>query len=1203
MNSLVLQWRLDLAAFAFAAFLAAWAAARFSPAKTSSAPSRRVLVGAICVLIVVCGTLMEATAHLERSRIREALLHYAPAYARMTASEGLEHIQLDTAADDPRYLGLIELQKQWLQTNTKLGDIYVFARKADGSVVLWVDSETDYDRNGAYEGEREGRTAIGEPYPANDKILGAFEGRNTFADTPYTDKWGTWVSAFSPIRDVSGRVIGVLGVDYDAAAWTRTILAGRLVVIVLGLTALGAVIAAYYLRRHSTVILVLLAGTVLSGVAAWTIHVREYEKLGSGFNQAAGERINTFVSMLDHHLHALGAIESFYAASTHVSREEFAAFTKNFLVKDEEILNLQWVPCVTAADRAKAEAAAGEDGAAGFRIKELDGRGRLVTASSRQDHYPVYYIEPQDKNRLALGYDHGSDPARRKAIEKMLATGKRVVTPGIVKEDDAQKTESAVLILNPVYEQVPGESASGAERKLQGIAAGVYDIAALLETALKSFEPAGLQFVLKDVTPGSAGPILAVQDTGEPIADIGSVAKVMEAGWGAARQFQFCDRTWEVQAVPSRVPRASADAAAWAALAAGLLLTAAFAAYLRVLIRTSERNEKVAAESRKAAEALRASEERTRSIIQTANDAFITINSRGDIEDWNSRAESVFGWKRDEVIGRSLSTAIVPEKYREAHREGMKKYLRTGEGPVLNNRIEISAVHRDGHEFPIELTIWPVRRGSEVIFSAFIHDITERKEAQERIRKNERYIQLLQDITSASNEASSSAEAMRSALRKVCELMGWPVGHVYEVRGGKALVSSGIWYLSAGSDFENFKKISSEMTFEPGVGLPGRVWASGKPVWVRDVLQDPNFPRAKAAKDIRVKAGMGFPVMNKERVVAVLEFFSTQTEEESERVLDVMTQVGNQLGRVVEREEAQLLLTEALEKTRKANDELKRTQGQLIQADRLSAIGQLAAGVAHEINNPVGFVNSNLSTLKKYAAALIRYQEAVSRLIDAARSGQKPDAVLALAEEALALGGQIKIGFILSDMEPLVAESQSGLDRVKKIVMDLKTFTRADSKEGMDLGDLNAVLEGAVNVVWNEIKYKAQVVKEFGDLPKVYCNAQQLGQVFINILVNAAQAMKDAGTITVRTYVKDEHVCADIEDTGTGIPADVIDHIFDPFFTTKEVGQGTGLGLSISYDIIKKHGGRMDVATQIGKGTRFTIHLPLSSCPMPSPPK
>lgn len=270
---------------------------------------------------------------------------------------------------------------------------------------------------------------------------------------------------------------------------------------------------------------------------------------------------------------------------------------------------------------------------------------------------------------------------------------------------------------------------------------------------------------------------------------------------------------------------------------------------------------------------------------------------------------------------------------------------------------------------------------------------------------------------------------------------------------------------------------------------------------------------------------------------------------------------------------------EAEKRLRQSNEDLIAAQSQLLQSEKMAAIGQLAAGVAHEINNPIGFVNSNLGTLKTYSNHLLAIIEAYERGVAASTEQARQAADL---------------DFLREDMPVLLNESQEGLNRVTKIVQDLKDYSRVNDA-GRQLADLNAAMESTLNVVWNELKYKAEVIRELGNLPPVDCLPAQINQVFTNLLVNAAQAIPDRGKITIRSYQAGEMACFEIEDTGHGMTEEVRRRIFEPFFTTKPVGKGTGLGLSISYDIVvKKHGGRLEVSSEPGKGSCFRICLPLA---------
>jgi signal transduction histidine kinase len=270
---------------------------------------------------------------------------------------------------------------------------------------------------------------------------------------------------------------------------------------------------------------------------------------------------------------------------------------------------------------------------------------------------------------------------------------------------------------------------------------------------------------------------------------------------------------------------------------------------------------------------------------------------------------------------------------------------------------------------------------------------------------------------------------------------------------------------------------------------------------------------------------------------------------------------------------------------KRAEEELKQVQSHMLQQEKMASIGQLAAGVAHEINNPIGFISSNLASLQRYVDRLVEFIAAEDRAVTHADCLD--------AEQLRHLRQKLRIDYITDDARQLIIESLDGADRVRRIVQDLKSFSRAERHENT-LVNLNEALETTINIAWNEIKYVAGLSREFGAIPLIECFPQQLNQVFLNLLVNAAQAMEGQGHITVRTWSDGNSVFVAVADTGKGIPAEVLPRIFEPFFTTKEVGKGTGLGLSISYGIVKNHGGEINVQSTAGKGSTFIVALPIS---------
>ena len=284
--------------------------------------------------------------------------------------------------------------------------------------------------------------------------------------------------------------------------------------------------------------------------------------------------------------------------------------------------------------------------------------------------------------------------------------------------------------------------------------------------------------------------------------------------------------------------------------------------------------------------------------------------------------------------------------------------------------------------------------------------------------------------------------------------------------------------------------------------------------------------------------------------------------------------------KVAMREQA---LKKSYEKLSNTNEELKQSESQLVQSEKLASIGLLAAGVAHEINNPIGFIRSNLEVLAEYFSDIEKYYvEFSSSLV----SEEQKDIHKKLAKK-------YELEFLFADSPPLIKSSISGVDRVTEIVKSLKTYARIDHPDKA-LIDINEGLNATLKMVHNELKYCCKVHVDLHELPQVHAYPGKLNQVFMNLLINAGQAIVDKGDIFVRSYVSGNNIVIEIEDTGKGIEADNIAQVFTPFYTSKPIGEGTGLGLSISHQIIEQHNGIISVKSELGKGSCFSVHLPIN---------
>lgn len=303
--------------------------------------------------------------------------------------------------------------------------------------------------------------------------------------------------------------------------------------------------------------------------------------------------------------------------------------------------------------------------------------------------------------------------------------------------------------------------------------------------------------------------------------------------------------------------------------------------------------------------------------------------------------------------------------------------------------------------------------------------------------------------------------------------------------------------------------------------------------------------------------------------------------------IELLVNVSNAL-RLRQLEDANRTRREELEaEVEQRTADLVESHRKMVEQEKLASVWQLAAGVAHEVNNPTGYIASNLASLQKYLARIEEYIAAQQQVIDQGCQAAQVD-------ELKLLKRKLKIDAILEDIDEVVADSLEGTERIRRIVLGLKNFSRKDAEESQQV-DINLILEETLTLCWNELKYKATVERDFGDVPQIMGRAQKLSQAFLNLLVNASQAIEEQGTIRIRSRLVGEKIEVEISDTGCGIPQDALQKIFEPFYTTKDVGVGTGLGLAIVQEIVGLHQGDLRIESEVGAGTTFTISLPIHS--------
>jgi two-component system NtrC family sensor kinase len=555
-------------------------------------------------------------------------------------------------------------------------------------------------------------------------------------------------------------------------------------------------------------------------------------------------------------------------------------------------------------------------------------------------------------------------------------------------------------------------------------------------------------------------------------------------------------------------------------------------------------------------------------IVDGAPVASFVIDSAHCVTHWNSALEHLTGHSAEEMIGSSeFWRAFYPES-----RPLLADMIVNGIDPdelqrLYHGNAKSSTLIPGGCEaetfFPnfgsdgrwLYFTAAPLRDAGGQIIGAIetLQDVSQRHRAEEELTRHRNALEQLVDERTA--ELATVARELTAFIENA------PIGVIYTARGqvrrcnrklgeifdmpdGAAVGRQTSEFFLSADDHEALTRLAYPLLSQ-GVPLYHEMWmrhSCGKPIWTQ--------LSAYVADPGDTAAGVWWMLQDRTEMRAAQE------------------ELHSRFGQLQD-----------------TNRKLEEAQNQLLQSDKMASIGQLAAGVAHEINNPVGFVSSNLNTLRQYVGELLT-------LVDAyAGAHAEPTSVEANARLGTSLE-TIELAYLKEDLPQLLDESADGLARVKKIVQDLKDFSRVDQSDWQE-ADLNLGLESTLNVVRHEVKYKAEVVKQLTPLPSVICLAGQLNQVFMNLIVNASHAIAERGVITLSSGIQDQWVWVQVDDTGCGMSEDVRRRVFEPFYTTKDVGKGTGLGLSLSFSIAQRHGGAIHVRSTLGAGSSFRLWVPI----------
>ncbi len=459
------------------------------------------------------------------------------------------------------------------------------------------------------------------------------------------------------------------------------------------------------------------------------------------------------------------------------------------------------------------------------------------------------------------------------------------------------------------------------------------------------------------------------------------------------------------------------------------------------------------------------------------------------------------------------------------------------------------------------------------------------------------HVNRLYAVLSAVNRAITRKPGRRELLQEICRILV-EIGEFRMVRFGAPDPQG--WLVQEatfGDTLGYFSTIRSSTSDIPeGRGPTGTAIREGRPVINNNITTDPAMlPWREHATCNGFNSSACFPVQLPSGATAGLTLYSTEcdffTTDEEQLLVEIASDIGYALefsatqdALLLQQRELEALSEELAQRVLQEVQKCREKDRAVLHLEKMASIGQLAAGAAHEINNPIAFINGNLNTLARYYDQIVQYD----RLLQADAMGELSPSTRERMERSRV---SLDLEHLLTDGVDLLNETMDGVNRVARIVQDLKSFCRGDVlvKEPMSL---NSCLERTLFIAGNELKYVATVSKEYALLPMILCHPGQLNQVFLNLLVNACHAVNPPGEIVLRSWHDDLFVYASVSDNGQGIPEGIKGRIFEPFFTTKEEGKGTGLGLSISRDIVKSHDGDILVESQVGAGATFTVKLP-----------
>ena len=650
-------------------------------------------------------------------------------------------------------------------------------------------------------------------------------------------------------------------------------------------------------------------------------------------------------------------------------------------------------------------------------------------------------------------------------------------------------------------------------------------------------------------------------------------------------------------------------------------------------------------ELKRARHALEATEHRTRLIVDSALDAVITMDHDGRVTLWNAQAEATFGWTREEAIGRSMVELIVPESMTRAHEAGLRRYLTTGVAHVIDRRVEIAARHRDGHEFPVELSITAIHEGGPPSFSAFVRDISVR-------RRGEQLLKVQYEVTFLLDTVPTLREAAPLLLRAICGFLGWDFGAFWLQEADGAAVRSIAQWHAPGLEASRFAAETREMQFEPGAGLAGRVFASGRHVWLPRAAEAPWFLRSAAAAEAGLVSGIAFPVHVSGKPGAVIEFFSRRYAQPGDDMIDTLSGLATQIGQFVERRRAETALRQSENRLRSVVDHMleglvvfDRT-GRIVQANR--AFAEMFGYTPDTVRRlPVlqflpdrDDYRDPHNTARLYAQALGRVTEHEGRrangelfpiqvqvyefstadgtfvaghVRDLSQEREsdrlKKQFVASVSHELrtplTAIRGSLSLltlgaaGDLPGEAKDVLAIAERNATRLVGIINDLLDVERIQAgllSLSPSWFDLDRAIERARETVAPLAEQAGIAIAAAANGARVWGDEARIVQVLVNLLGNAIKFSPRDTRVDVRGRTGDEAVVIQVRDQGRGVPEHLKAIIFQPFrqaeASDSRTHGGSGIGLAICRAIVAQHGGDIGVESQPGEGSTFWFTLP-----------